>query len=250
MKTVFRFTAPLLVLAVVFAITGSAEGKGVRGLATITGTVPRQQGLPLAGRRDSIDSRGANQLVKQTSTAADGSFFRPHPRGALLSKAMLSVSRGPLLVSAGQRLGRIAYRFIWSPLIRAGVWVRSTRDRDNVKWVLRASRAAARSFQATKVTRHDCRRGKLEAGANENADVTESARPNDRSRVVHRESRDLLASSSNPFIVILRGPYFAVALPASERIDLIFAGRQGRLARAARFETSARVRVNSHHRAT
>ena len=49
MKTVFRFSTPLVVLAVVLSMTASTQGKGVRGLATITGTVRDDKGLPLAG---------------------------------------------------------------------------------------------------------------------------------------------------------------------------------------------------------
>ena len=71
MKTVFRFSTPLMVLAVVLSMTASTQGKSVRGLATITGTVRDNKGLPLAGAVIQLIREGANQLVRQTRTATD-----------------------------------------------------------------------------------------------------------------------------------------------------------------------------------
>jgi hypothetical protein len=57
------------------------------------------------------------------------------------------------------------------------------------------------------------------------------------------------ASSSNPFTPSYEGVNFAFALPASETIDLIFAGQTGIGATAPqRFDTTARVRLNDRHR--
>src|SRR5260221_10351284 len=79
MKRVFRFSAPLMVVAVVLSMTASTQGKGVRGLATITGTVRDNKGLPLAGAVIQLIREGANQLVKQTRTGADGNFSAKIP---------------------------------------------------------------------------------------------------------------------------------------------------------------------------
>ena len=50
MKKIFRFSAPLVALAVILTtIASSAYGKGTRGLATVTGTVRDNRGMPLAG---------------------------------------------------------------------------------------------------------------------------------------------------------------------------------------------------------
>src|SRR5256884_7839817 len=88
MKTVFKFSTPLVVLAVVLTMTTSTPGKGVRGLATITGTVRDNKGLPLAGAMIQLIREGANQLVKQTYTATDGSFSAKIPAGRYSLKAM------------------------------------------------------------------------------------------------------------------------------------------------------------------
>ena len=60
MKTVFRFSTPLVVLAVFLSMTGSTQAKGTRGLATITGTVRDDKGLPLAGAVIQLIREGAN----------------------------------------------------------------------------------------------------------------------------------------------------------------------------------------------
>ena len=78
----------MLVLAVIFSMTAPAQGKGARGLATITGTVRDNKGLPLAGAVIQLIREGANQLVKQTRTAADGSFSARIPAGRYSLKAI------------------------------------------------------------------------------------------------------------------------------------------------------------------
>jgi hypothetical protein len=252
LKTVFRFSAPLMVLAVVFAMTGSAQGKGARGLATITGTVRDNKGLPLAGAVIQLIREGANQIVKQTYTAADGSFSARIPAGRYSLKA-IAEGFSEVLFSAVQvsPSAEIAYRFNLEPAHSGRSLVDQRRDRDNVKWGLRAIQGRRSIFQANEGD--DATIAAAEdsaAAANENAEVTESARPNDGSRIrTQGVVETYFASSSNPFTSTYEGVNFAVALPASERIDLIFAGQTGvGLGAPQRFETSARVRVNSHHR--
>src|SRR5260370_19514969 len=72
MRKIFRFTAPLVALAVLVGMTATVQGKGTRGLATITGTVRDNKGMPLAGAVIQLIREGANQIVKQTYSAADG----------------------------------------------------------------------------------------------------------------------------------------------------------------------------------
>jgi hypothetical protein len=252
MKTVFRFSAPLLVLAVVCAMTGSAQAKGVRGLATITGTVRDDKGLPLAGAVIQLIREGANQLVKQTHTAADGSFSARIPAGRYSLKAIAEgfseVLFSSVQVSAS---AEIAYRFNLEPSHSGRSLVDQRRDRDNVKWGLRAVQGRRSIFQANEGEDATIAAAEnSETAADTNPEVTESARPADSSRSRMRGViESYLASSSNPFAASYEGVNFAVALPASERIDLIFAGQTGvGVSAPQRFETTARVHVNSHHR--
>src|SRR5437667_11864559 len=62
MKTIFRLSTPLVVLAVMLSMNAPAQGKGARGLATITGTVRDSKGMPLAGAVIQLIREGANQL--------------------------------------------------------------------------------------------------------------------------------------------------------------------------------------------
>ena len=137
MKTVFRFSTPLVVLAVVLSLTAAAQAKGVRGLATITGTVRDNKGLPLAGAVIQLIREGANQLVKQTYTAADGSFSARIPAGRYSLKAMAD-GFGDVLFSSVQvsPSAEIAYRFNLEPAHSGRTLVDQRRDRDNVKWGL------------------------------------------------------------------------------------------------------------------
>ena len=80
MKKIFRFSTPLVAIAMILTtIVSSAYGKGTRGLATVTGTVRDNRGLPLAGALIQIVREGANKIVKEARTAADGSFSAKIP---------------------------------------------------------------------------------------------------------------------------------------------------------------------------
>jgi hypothetical protein len=252
MKTIFRFSTPLVVVAVVLSMTVAAQAKGVRGLATITGTVRDNKGLPLAGAVIQLIREGANQLVKQTYTAADGSFTARIPAGRYSLKAMAE-GFGDVLFSSVQvsPSAEIAYRFNLEPAHSGRTLVDQRRDRDNVKWGLRAIQGRRSIFQANEGDDATIAAAEnADAAVNGNPEVAETLRPNDGSRNrTQGVVETYFASSSSPFSSAYEGVNFAVALPASERIDLIFAGQTGVGSGAPqRFETTARVRVNSHHR--
>lgn len=251
MKTIFRFSTPLVALAVVLSMTAATPGKGVRGLATITGTVRDNKGLPLAGALIQLIREGANQLVRQTRTAADGSFSARIPAGRYSLKA-IAEGFGEVLFSSVQvnPSAEIAYRFNLEPAGSGRTLVDQRRDRDSVKWTLRAIQGRRSIFQANEGD--DATIAAVEdsePAANVNAEVTDTQRPGEGGRTrTQGVVETYFATSANPFSSAYEGVNFAVALPASERIDLIFAGQTGAGSAPQRFETTARVRVNSHHR--
>ena len=251
MKTVFRFSTPLVVLAVMLSMTASTQGKGVRGLATITGTVRDDKGLPLAGAVISLIREGANQLVRQTRTAADGSFSARIPAGRYSLKA-IAEGFSEVLFSSVQvnASAEIAYRFNLEPAHSGRTLVDQRRDRDNVKWTLRAVQGRRSIFQANEGDDPTIAAVEDSEPGNGNSETSDLQRPNETSRTrVQGVVETYFATSTNPFSSAYEGVNFAVALPASERIDLIFAGQTGVGSGAPqRFATSARVRVNSHHR--
>jgi hypothetical protein len=252
MKTVFRFSTPLVVLAVVLSMTASTQGKGVRGLATITGTVRDNNGLPLAGAVIQLIREGANQLVKQTHTSADGSFSARIPAGRYSLKAIADGFSEVLFSSVQVNpSAEIAYRFNLEPAHSGRTLVDQRRDRDNVKWTLRAVQGRKSIFQANEG--EDSTIAAVEnadQAATGNAEVSDLERAGEGGRTrVQGVVETYFATASSPFSSSYEGVNFAVALPASDSIDLIFAGQAGVGQDAPqRFETSARVRVNGHHR--
>ena len=141
MKKLFRFSAPLVALAVmVTSFAASTYGKGPRGLATISGTVRDNRGLPLAGALVQLIREGANKLVRETRTAADGSFSTKIPPGRYSLKAIANGFSEVLFSSVTVNpSAEIAYRFNLEPIGYGRTYPEQRSDRDNVKWRLRAA---------------------------------------------------------------------------------------------------------------
>src|SRR6266487_2124440 len=112
-----RVFTPLIFVFLLMA-TGATptDAKGVRGLATITGTVRDNKGAPLAGALIQLIREGAKQIIKQTYTAADGSFSARIPAGKYSLKAIAAGFSEVLFESV--QVGpsaEIAYRFNLEP---------------------------------------------------------------------------------------------------------------------------------------
>ena len=249
MRKIFRFTAPLVALAVLIGMSvTSAHGKGTRGLATITGTVRDNKGMPLAGAVIQLIREGANKLVKETLTAADGSFSAKIPAGRYSLRA-IAAGFGEVLFSSVQvnPSAEIAYRFNLEPADSANTLVNQRKDKDNVKWTLRSVQTRRSIFQANEGD--DSAIASVET-AEENSEAA-AQREDRRKARTQGVVETYFAASANPFAPSYEGVNFAVALPASETIDLIFAGQSGIGTGAPqRFETTARWRANYRHRLT
>ena len=254
MKSFFRFNA--FAIGLVFVLAASAApsmGKGTRGLATISGTVRDNKGAPLAGALIQLIREGAKQIVKQTYTAADGSFSAKIPAGRYSLKA-IAEGFSEVLFSSVQvnPSAEIAYRFNLEPANSPRTLVNQRNDKENVKWTLRSVQSRRSIFQANEGD--DPNIAAAEEARDEGAkdDVAGASQPttDERGRVhLQGVAETYFATSSSPFVSPYEGVNFALALPASETIDLIFAGQTGTGNSAPqRFETTARVRVNDHHR--
>ena len=117
MKSFFRFSAFAIGLAFILAASAAPSmAKGTRGLATISGTVRDNKGAPLAGALIQLIREGANQLVKETRTASDGSFSARIPAGRYSLKA-IAAGFSEVLFSSVQvsPSSEIAYRFNLDP---------------------------------------------------------------------------------------------------------------------------------------
>src|SRR6185369_13994182 len=138
----------------------------------------------------------------------------------------------------------IAYRFNLEPANSPRTLVNQRGDKDNVKWTLRSTQNRKSIFQAN--TGQDPTVAAVETAADEDVAAENQGTTDERGRVrLQGVAEHYFASSSNPFTPSYEGVNFALALPASETIDLIFAGQTGIGAAAPqRFETTARVRLN------
>ena len=253
-KTIFKLN--VFAIGLVLILTTSAApsmGKGSR-LATITGTVRDNKGAPLAGALIQLIREGAKQIVKETRTAADGSFSARIPAGRYSLKAM-AAGFSEVLFSSVQvsPSAEIAYRFNLEPSSSPRTLVNQRNDKDSAKWMLRSVQSRKSIFQANEGD--DATIAAVEQQANDEStrdEVSELTPPatDERGRVrLQGVAETYFASSSNPFSPSYVGVNFAMALPASESIDLIFSGQTGVGAGAPqRFETSARVRLNDRHR--
>lgn len=251
MKNPFRFSVPLVVLAILVAITATPGfAKGPRGLATITGTVRDDKGMPLAGAVIQLIREGAKQFVKETRTAADGSFSAKIPAGRYSLKA-IAIGFSEVLFSSVQvsPSAEIAYRFNLEPVGSGRTLVDQRNDRDNVKWRLRAAQSRRSIFQANEgddptiaATEH------AEQNANDILETIGELRTDEKGRTRVQGVVETYFAASNAFASAYEGVNFAVALPASERIDLIFAGQTGiGIDAPQRFEATARVRATDRH---
>ena len=252
MKKFFRFSAPLVALAVIVTtFTTSAYGKGTRGLATITGTVRDNRGMPLAGALIQLIREGANKIVKETRTAADGSFTAKIPAGRYSLKALaLGFSEVVFSSVTVSPSAEIAYRFNLEPLGAGRTYPEQRNDRDNVKWRLRAAQGQRSIFQANEGADPTIAAIDSEPAATEDPGAANAPQTDEKGRARSQGVVETyFAESASPFASSYQGLNFAVAFPASESIDLIFSGQTGIGSSAPqRFETTAHVRVNDRHR--
>jgi hypothetical protein len=255
MRKVSSFSAAL-VFAVAFL--GLAEvALGNRGtLATITGSVNDSKGNPLAGAVISLIKDGANQVSKQTRTGPDGRFSAKISPGRYgiraIAQGFNEVVFDAVEVRASQEL---IYKFNLEPAGSGRTLPERRRDRDDVRWRLRAAQSQRSIFQAQEGDDETIKaiiaaetaaneRTAAEAEGNDVAAEREASAKRTRTQGVIESY--FAGNASDPGFV---GMNFAVAIPVSERVDLIFAGQSGTGASAPqRFEVTGLVRAGQRHR--
>lgn len=248
MKTFYKLSALVMVSA--FVLAAAAEpimGKGSR-LATVSGTVRDNKGAPLGGALIQLIREGAKQAIKQTYTAADGSFSAKIPAGRYSLKAIAQGFSEVLFESVQVNpSAEIAYRFNLEPADSPKTLVNQRNDKESVKWILRSAQSRRSIFQAKEGD--DPTIAAVEQANEANAEVTQATTDEPGRVRLQGVTETYFASSSNPLSSGYQGVNFALALPASETIDLIFAGQTGIGDYAPqRFETTARLRIDDRHR--
>jgi hypothetical protein len=249
MRLAFRFSVALVLVSLLGTMTApQTQGKGARGLATITGTVRDNKGAPLAGAIIQLIREGA-KIVRQTRSAADGSFSARIPAGRYSLRAVADgfseVFFSSVSVSPSEE---IIYRFNLEPVGSGRTLVEQRADRDSAKWRLRAAQGRRSIFQANEG--NDPTIAAVEVAQDAaNGDGIDAQRDQSNKSRMQGVVETYFASSASPFAPGYEGVNFAIALPASDRLDLIFAGQTGIGDGAPqRLETTARLRAGDRHR--
>src|SRR5262249_31969242 len=181
---------------------------------------------------------------------ADGSFSAKIPAGRYSLKA-IAKGFSEVLFSSVQvnPSAEIAYRFNLEPVGSGRTLVEQRSDRDNVKWTLRAAQSRRSIFQAKEGSDQTIAAVEEQEAAKDVAETNDTLRTDRSGHLLAQGVVETYFSDANRFSPSYEGLNFAIALPASERIDLIFAGQTGIGAAAPqRFETTAKWRANDRHR--
>ncbi len=242
----------LAVMSLCSAAIPLVYGNGGPAVGTVTGVVRDNKGNPLGGVVIALLREGANEIVKQTRSAADGSFVAKIVPGRYSLRAE-ATGFSPASFPAVQirQSDELSYRFNLVPVGSGRTAPENRADRDSAKWRLRASQGRRSIFQAQE---------------GNDATIAEAMEPNDGSDDISTDAvssrsewkrtarmqgvvETFAVASANEFAPAYAGLNFAVAKPVSEKVDLIIAGQFGVGEGAPqRFESTARVQVNNRHR--
>ena len=255
MKKALRASLTLLVIS---AVCGGASaplalGNGRAAYGTVTGSVRDNKGNPLAGAVISLVREGADEVVRQTRSAADGTFTTRTAPGRYNLHAVAEGFNAALFSAVQVRAAdEIVYRFNLEPVGSGRTAPERRNDRDNAKWRLRSAQSRRSIFQIQE-GEDEAVRAVLEA-----EDVAEAEKASIAVDSAEEEGKTesrlqgvvetYAAASANSLAPGYAGINFAVASPVSDRVDFIFSGQTGAgLGAPQRLETTARVRANDRH---
>ncbi len=227
---------------------------GSPALGTVSGLVRDNRGNPLAGVVIALLKEGANEIVKQTRSAADGSFTASIAPGRYSLRAEADGFNSASFPAVQIRQSdELSYRFNLIPVGSGRTAPERRADRDSAKWRLRSAQSRRSIFQAQD-GEDETIAAALEtdetAGDIHDAPGAVSSRSEWKRHVARTQGvvETYAVASSNSNAPGYAGINFAVAKPAGKNAELIFAGQFGAGPGAPqRFETTARLRVNNRH---
>lgn len=244
----------------VYLPTSAAPATANKGnLATITGAVLDNKGNPVGGALISLLRDGASKVIKQTRSDAAGRFSTRISPGRYGLRAMAAgfneVVFSSIEVRASQEL---IYRFNLEPVGSGKTLPELRKDRDDVKWSLRSTHTRRSIFQV-----QDGEDGDIQAvlgseappdadtvAANSSSDAVQEADQNRRGDA-ERRMQGVVETyfAGNARGAGYSGLNFAVAIPATADIELVFAGQTSSGANAPqRLEASGQFRAGQRHR--
>jgi hypothetical protein len=258
----WRICPVLLATLSVVAAGGWTRARGAEppggarrsSLGTISGAVLDRAGNPVAGALVKILRDGFNEVVKETKSAADGTFAARVTPGRYLIRALADgftpATFSSVEVSPATEL---VYRFNLQPVGSGNTRPERRADRDDPKFRIRAAHARRSVFNAGDAEDETVRRvleeleedERVEAAEEELAlsDETQEEKRTGRTRT-QGYVETYFGSSGVPGAGAYAGLNFAVATPVNRQVQLIFAGQAGEF---ERLEATARVRAGSRH---
>jgi hypothetical protein len=261
MRKTLRVSFTLLALAILCGASQPQVFAGGRGAATVSGSVRDNKGNPISGAIISLIKTGADEVVKQVKSAADGSFIAKIAPGRYNLRA-IAVGFNAVLFDAVQvrAADEVSYRFNLEPVGSGKTAPERRKDRDDRKWILRSQRSGRSIFQIGE-GEDETISAVLAARNADDAEttaepldtlVTQTSRASEETSSQARTQgvvETYFAASSSTHSSNVLGLNFALARPLGERVDLIFAGQTGQGSSAPqRLETIASVRATDKHR--
>ena len=256
---------PVLLAALSLAAAGTAEGaaaasggasRRASGLGTISGAVLDARGNPVSGALVKILRDGFNEVVKETKSAADGTFAARVTPGRYLIRALADgftpATFSSVEVSPSTEL---VYRFNLQPAGEGNTTPERRADRHDPKFRIRASHARRSIFNAGDAEDETVRQVLEELEDEEQAEdaLAEEALASGEAPEEERTGRTrtqgyvetFFATSGVPGRGGYAGVNFAVATPVNRQVQMIFAGQAGEF---ERLEATARIRAGARHR--
>src|SRR5207253_10258231 len=253
MRKALRASLTLLVLAAMTAVSAphALAGGGRNSLATITGTVRDSRGNAVAGAVISLLREGANEVVKQTRSTADGSFATRVAPGRYNLRAVASGFNDALFTAVQvYPSDELIYRFNLEPAGQGRTAPERRRDRNDPRYRLRGAQARRSIFQMQEGEDNQVALGE-DVG---DADYPESVAVDADSERRETNARTTgvvetyVATSNTTASAPVAGMNFAVSRPLNKTVDMVLAGQTGVGPNAPqRLEILSRVRVNERH---
>ena len=234
--------------------TSAATPTASKGnLATITGAVLDHRGNPVTGAVISFLREGAGKVIKQTRSDAAGRFSTRISPGRYGLRAIASGFSEVVFSSVEVRASQeLVYRFNLEPIGAGKTLPEQRKDRDDVKWSLRSTHTRRSIFQAQEGEDDDIQAAVRPEGPS--ADIVNLAVEEDLTIVRVDSQRRMQGVVETYFSGAAYAPghsglNFAVSFPASEGVEIVFAGQTSRGANAPeRFEASTQLRAGQTHR--
>ncbi|MCA1594370.1 MAG: TonB-dependent receptor [Acidobacteria bacterium] len=260
MRKVYWRMGLIVLVALTLCEAGNARAFATGGerrssLGTISGTVLDSRGNPLGGVLVAVLRDGLNEVVKETRSAADGSFSTRVTPGRYLIRALAEgFSPATFTAVAVGPSSELVYRFNLQPAGEGRTAPERRADRNDPKFKIRAAQSRRSVFQNNEgedktadAAMDAVAKAESEAALGVEGDAAETQAENQKTGRGRTQGfvETFYAASANPRLGNYHGLNFAVAAPVKRQFDMVFAGQLGEF---ERLEATARVRAGVRHR--